>query len=423
MAAITAKCPKCAKPFGVLERQIGTSVHCPHCGQRMKISGPQEQTPADVQEDAIAQMFGPAPGEGEQASKEPPETTRTSSSSSAAATMEEAFGPPPKPRPKPKPKAKPLAMAQAAPAAGTTTRLARNLGLDQQEQDHLLDNAPIHSRTGVWVWLSILGVIVIGLSIGLYLAIQRYQAEAGSYAMRQIEDGMTRPRTKMVTAGQGSKTVVPAPLEETERLDPGYVMPQENSALVMKWPKDSYHVEQPKPTDVWVIPVENVSDQIVRRAGVTITVIGADSKKTYGTGDMIFHDVQPGETVYGILEHPFIGELGGKRVGVEWLYYGTDKPVYKFEILVRKLEHEGGGARNGTVVFDITNLTEHSAPVVDVLFILYDKRSQPAGYAKGQVLKVEPGKTVEGRATWKNAWARVDYAGNHRAQIADESGK
>ena len=389
MATIKAKCPKCAKPFGVLERQIGSSVHCPHCGQRMKISGPQEQKPADARADAMAQMFGPAPA------------------------------------PKPKPKPKPVVMAQAAPAAGTTTRLAQNLGLDQQEQDHLLDNAPIHSRTVVWVWLSILAVIVIGLSIGLYVTFRQYQADkrASLYAMQQIKAGTTGSGTRVVSGKQGSQTVAPAPIEEIERLDPGYVLPQEKSALVLKWPKDSYYVEQPKPTDVWVIPVENVTDQIVRRTGVTITVIGADSKKTYGTGDIIFHDIQPGETVYGIFEHPYIGEPGGKKVGTEWLPFDTDKPVYKFDIHVRKLEHEGGGTRNGTVVFDITNLTEHDAPVVDVLLILYDKRSQPAGYAKGQVLKVEPGKPVEGRAPWKNAWGKPDYAGAQRAQIAEESGK
>lgn len=426
MAAITARCPKCAKPFGVLERQIGTSVHCPHCGQRMKISGPQKQAPADVQEDAIAQMFSPAPGDGEQGSKEPREKP-DASSAAALAAMEKTFGPPPKPppKPRPKPKRKPLAMAQAAPAAGTTTRLAHNLGLDQQEQDHLLDNAPIHSRTVIWVWLSILGVLAIGLSIGLYVLLRQYQEDkrARRYVMQQIQAGTTGAGTRVVTRTQGSKTTMPAPLEGMERLDPADAGAQLMTALVMKWPKDSYYVEQPKPTDVWVIPVENVSDQIVRRAGVTITVLGADSKKTYGTGDMIFHDVQPGETVYGILEHPFIGELGGKRIGTDWLPFDTDKPVYKFDIQVRKLEYEGGGTRNGTVVFDITNLTEHSAPVVDVLFIMYDKRSQPAGYAKAQVLKVQPGKPIEGRAPWKHAWTRVDYAGTHRAQIADESSK
>jgi len=420
MAAIKAKCPKCGKPFGVLERQIGSSVHCPHCGQRMKISGPQKQEPAETREDAIAQMFAPAPGEGEQASKERQEQAG-SPSRAALGAMEEAFGPPPKRRAKPEPR--PVAMAQAAPAAGTTTRLAQNLGLDQQEQDHLLDNAPIHSRTVVWVWLSILAVVVVVLSIVLYMTIQKYKAEAGLYAMQQIKDGTTGAGTRVVRGKQGSQTVAPAPVEGIERLDPGYVMPQEKSPLVLRWPKDSYYVETPKPTDVWVIPVENVTGQIVRRTGVTITVLGADSKKTYGIGDMIFHDVHPGETVYGVFEHPYIGEPGGKRVGTEWLPFDTDKPVYKFDIHVRKLEFEGGGTKNGTVIFDITNLTEHDAPVVDVLLILHDKRSRPAGYAKAQVLKVEPGKTVEGRAPWKHAWGKPDYAGAHRAQIAEESGK
>ncbi|NIA21692.1 MAG: hypothetical protein GWP05_06945, partial [Anaerolineaceae bacterium] len=213
MPPVEAKCPKCNKPFGVLERQIGTSVHCPHCGQRMKISGPQQKKPADAQDDAIAQMFGPAPA------------------------------------PKPKPEAKPVAMARPAPAAGTTTRFARNLGLDEQPQDHLLDNAPVRSRTIVWVWLSILAVIVVGLSIGLYVAFERYEEDerAGHFDTQQIQAGKTAPPTKSVSARRSKPTAVPIPIEGMERIDLYDAPAEEKDSLVLKWPKDAYYVEQPKP--------------------------------------------------------------------------------------------------------------------------------------------------------------------------------
>lgn len=389
MPPVEAKCPKCNKPFGVLERQIGTSVHCPHCGQRMKISGPQQKKPADAQDDAIAQMFGPAPA------------------------------------PKPKPEAKPVAMARPAPAAGTTTRFARNLGLDEQPQDHLLDNAPVRSRTIVWVWLSILAVIIVGLSIGLYSAFKQYDEDerAGRFASQQIQAGRAATPTRVVSARRGAPAAPPMAVEEVEQVDPADASAEQKDPLVLKWPKDSYYVEQPKPTDVWVIGVENVSGQIVRRVGITFTAIGADSKKQYGVGNAIFRDVQPGETLFCVFEHPYIGEVGGKGVPYDWQDFDTDRPVYKFEVRVRKLKHEGGGTRNGTVVFEVTNLTEHDAPAVDVQFILYNKQGRPAGYARAQVLKVGPGKTVEGQASWKHAWDTVDHVGASRAQIADESGK
>ncbi|MBN2581685.1 MAG: hypothetical protein JXL80_01360 [Planctomycetes bacterium] len=431
MAPIKVTCPKCSKPFGVLPRQMGTSVHCPHCGQRMTVGERKASAPRSPQEEAAAQMQGPAP----QVPAGHAPASSGGEASPAAAALEAAFGPPPAPKPAPRP-------VMAAPAPQPyQTRLAKNLGLDDEvQEDHLLDSAPIHSRTVIWVWMSILGVLVIGLVIGIVYSYGKFRTaeQEGSFESQTIlgdkryTDG---PRQQIIvkTVDEHGNVISKEELKEVDlsekdRVHPDELLDSGASALIPHWMSNNnpaYSVTKDNQQyDVWVGWVENSGAETVRRATWSVRFIDAADEaagKVYGEQNYWFNDVKPGEKVYFIFETLY---ASGPKVGLQTLpqvpeLSDTTMPPFEFDVKPLTLDRQG--KTKGTIHFDVTNLSSVTAPVVDVLFILYSRDKQPIAWAKTQMMNLVPHRPERGQASWTDghSFFAVDHVGYCRAQVVE----
>ncbi|HOI54139.1 MAG TPA: hypothetical protein PLP01_02715 [Phycisphaerae bacterium] len=415
MATIKVTCPKCSKPFGVLDRQMGTSVHCPHCRQRMTIGQRKGDAPAGAQGEAAATDGGPA---------------------SAADALEAAFGPPAKPKPAPKP-------VMAAPAPQPyQTRLAKNLGVDEDvEQDHLLDNAPVRNRTVVWVWVSILGVMLIGLVIGLVVKYGDYSKAERSGSFKQLkilgeERAMSGPRQQIIHTITDEKGNVIQTVDETavdlsskDRIHPDQMLDASTSTLVPHMPPNnvsSYSVTRDnKQYEVWVGYVENTGTEMVRRGTWALRFVDKTNEadvKVFSEQVYWFNDVKPNEKVYFVFEAPYVDASGGK-VGIQPIPEvpedgATNMPVFEFDLKPMSVDRQG--RTKGTVSFDVTNLSSVTAPVVDVLFVLNNRDGQPAAYAKTQVMNLVPHRPERAQASYSEAHSLgVDHVGFCRAQVVE----
>ncbi len=417
MATIKVTCPKCMKPFGVLERQMGTSVHCPHCRQRMTIGRRKADAPAGVQGDAAA---------------------TSDRASSAADALEAVFGPPAKPKPAPKP-----IMAGAAPQP-YQTRLAKNLSMDMDDdvkQGHLLDNAPVRNRTVVWVWISVLGVMLIGLVIGLVVYYRQYSEAERSGSFKQLkilgdERDKIGPRQQIIHKIKDEKGNVIQTVDETvvdlsskERVHPDELLDARKSTLVPHMPPgnlSSYSVmKDNKQYEVWVGYVENTGKEMVRRGTWALRFIDKSNPadvKVFSEQVYWFNDVKPNEKVYFVFEAPYV-EATSDKVGIEPMPAvpedgNTNMPVFEFDLKPMGVERQG--KTKGTINFDITNLSSVTAPVVDVLFILNNRSGQPAAYARTQVRNLVPHRPERGQASYSEAHLfGVDHVGFCRAQIVE----
>ena len=410
MSVKRATCPRCKKPFGVLQRQLGSDVYCPHCGQKMKTvaAGPKAES---LQAAAAAQLFGPSDGE-------PADAAGTSPSASAeddaAAALGAALGGGPVPA---APARNEVPVAQAAPPPGSDTALARHLGLDQQHRESsALASTPVRSKSVLWVWLTI---IVLGLGTVLGVTVYKWRAlERNREAVREARrrGRLAQPAPPADAGAARSERLAPIPIEEVdartvevETLPPPLTFHRVTT--------DSLYHETPAQREVFVGYVENYQDKVVRRARLNINAVGAESKKTYGEASIVFCDVQPEEKVVFAFDYPFVNERG-TGFQYELLEDTTTRPEYRFHVVVRKIVPDG--PKSGVITCDVTNEASQKARVVDVMVILSDAQKRPSGYATGQLVNLKAGQTQEARIRWEH-WDR-DYVkhAEARAQMSPE---
>ena len=220
MAVQKVACPKCTKAFGVLPRQMGTEVHCPHCGQRIRLpggSGVRAGATAaagpggpSVQEEALAQMFGAGPD-----SQAGPVAASTSPAAAQApvdpvAELEAAAQAARASAPHVAAASRPAAVSGAAghpagvhpagagrPAGGDPAGRVRSMhdlmgSAAEHHPSGALAATPVRSKTALWVWVGILGAVIIALVVGTILFNnKRNRDRADGAAAQQQSDAKT----------------------------------------------------------------------------------------------------------------------------------------------------------------------------------------------------------------------------------------
>jgi len=407
MGAKRVTCPKCGKPFGILDRQVGSEVFCPHCGQKMKTVAPKAGAES-LQEAAATQIHG-----GQEPSGPPSQATRSErGTAEAARAMKSAFGTPAGASRRPPP---PPLVAEGAPRPGSDTRLAHHLGLDQQSDEHsALARAPVRSKGLLWVWVTIIVLALGGIIIGI--VVQRSRLQEGDEAARVARAKPPRPPGP----GPGpDRSAVGQVGEDLTGADVRVLTAEELAAIppplvFHRLTKGSLYYENPQQREVLIGYVENVTDQVVRRAILNIKALGGETKKIFGEDSQVFCDVKPGEKPYVIFDYPFVNERG---TGFEFevLDDSTTEPEYEFEVTVGKVA--ATGSKSGEVVCELTNNAMTRAPVVDVLLVFFDRQRRPSGYARDQLVNLKPGETRQVTISWRNWESEYVRIVEARAQV------
>ncbi len=424
MPARKVTCPKCGDAFGVLERQLGTTVYCPHCGKGLKLA-PAHRRQQSVQEEAAAQIYGPPEDEERGEAEDSPRSEREA----GVRAMESAFGgasPPKKPsggRARQEP-------SGAGTGQGGGSRLMDHLeaGRHRAEQSQLT-RTPVRSKSAVWVWVTLL-VLVLGVLITWIAFRVRDWGAARQvqkpYMLTNWDDPLPRAPRRPGSSNQSTQAAgaaadregrgeEPEPTEEMPEGDRPTAEPvPEPHPLTFHRVADTIYHETPKQREVLIGYVENRTDRMVRRSALTLTALGADSGTRHGEETFFFCDVEAEERVYVPFEYRFVSE-SGTRFNVKWQQWKTDTPPYDLDLMIRKIRPTG--ARSGHVVCEITNATEYKADVVDVVLIFFDRTDGLSGYTRGRFHDFDPSEVREVRVRWEN-WESefVEYA-KGRAQI------
>jgi hypothetical protein len=417
-----AKCPKCSKAFGILDRQLGTDVFCPHCGKKIHVPA-ADAAGASLQAAAAAQLFG---GADEPARREPPTPKQRAETDAAEALQAVTSSSLPGGRPPPPPargqRARPLPMADGAPSPGSDTALARHLGLDQHVEDEsVLRRTPVRSKAALWIWGVLIVLALGGIVLAIFILPDRSEQSRMAADRSRATAGPASPKGHgplPFTIGEGrSRPVMDDPEDELGHTDARVAAPDEIAPPPLTFHRidDPVFNPYPKARLVQFAYVENYHDEMVRRAIVNMTATDPNREVHFADESFTFCDLKPGERAYFAFSYPFIPESG---IGDEVLWGDeTNEPVYEFEIGVRSMNPLG--PQKGYVKCDVTNRSPVQAPVVDVLLILCDRRKRISGYAKGQLLNLRAGETREAKIYWEN-WesALCEQVRRSRAQIA-----
>lgn len=398
MSVKRAKCPKCQQAFGVLERQLGSDVYCPHCGQKVRLPAPQVKGES-LQEAAASQMFaGP---------KE--------SASPAADAVDAAFGQPRKPQRE----AVPVKMAQPAPPPGSQTGLARNLDLDYEEDRGALATAPVRSKTTLWIWGTLIILLLIGMVVGII--VRQSQLSAARAAERERET--SRPSRPTRSAyGMGKATTESTSTELTEE-DMARATGTETEVVTEPLPltfhrlgDTIFYMKDKAQHEVQVGYVENFTDKVVRRVVLTMKAVAADGQTVYGEERFVFCDMKPGEQAYFAFDFKYLGQLA--RIEHSMMTDITNEPEHVFEVTHRRPKVEG--YKKGHVQCEVANATSTTAPVVDVTLVFFDRHGTPSGYARSQLTALRGGETREIQVPWTDWPSDGIEVVKSRAQIGGQ---
>ena len=424
MSARKVTCPKCQKAFGLLERQLGTDVYCPHCGLKVKIQAPPP--PVDAFQEAAAQLAG---GDRPPRDSAPP-AARSTSEDAAASALEAALG-------SPAPAARPGA-AQRSSAAPTARPAAESA---PSRPTSGLDNYLTHpqarpgqNKTLAWVSMVVVVLGVFGLLGGIWWnqqsrarreaadkvaydrQIAKNQAEAAKRAEQLRQQRIARGDVAAgedTTSSQDGNSRNEAP----EAATPDPLVFHLVSDKAGK-PITLYH-ETPAQREVLLGYLENIGEATMRRVDMSIWAAGGETEKVVGEAVMTFRDVKPGEKAFFAFDYPFVNEKGTKW-GKKIAEIEAEMPEYDFEVTTGRVQRDG--RTSGVVTCSVTNnSTKYMARKVELLAILFDATNNISGYARGEVYDIGATKTGEAKIRWENWDSEFVQRAEVRAQIAPRS--
>jgi DNA-directed RNA polymerase subunit RPC12/RpoP len=422
MSVKRAECPKCHQAFGVLERQLGSEVYCPHCGQKIRTVAPKPVARQSAQEDAISQLARPAapPSDlpvGQQGVADM--AADALGAATAGATAGAAPG---------EFQAKDVPMAQPLGRPGSDTALARNLGLDQQpEPIAALATAPVRSKAGVWIWSTIVLLALVGVVVGIIVSNQqRDRSRGNSTAVSDTRSNGTgrRPAASAAIPQDEDQAVVSArahmrDLEEADarKVDPAEKVPSPLKIHVYNNNTQNYGPEGSMREVLFgTVQVQNDPGRTVRRAFLNMSVEGGESGRVYGEASIRFCDVKPDEVVWFAFDYPYFDE-GGKRKWPYSMNEGTPEQA-EFDFSVTVHRERSDGRTSGVVPCDVKNESPRRAPRVDLLLVFLDRDGRPVGCARERIFDIGAGATKEVKVRWEHCDAEDIHQVRARAQIA-----
>ena len=437
MSARKVNCPKCQKAFGLLDRQLGTDVYCPHCGQKIKIQAPPEQPAAATaeafQQAAAAQLAG-AGRPMSAALHTPAFVTHPDQQTDAAAEALAAAldGPAPAARSSgaaPRPAGPPMAQPIRHPGAGHATP-------GYAADSYLLQHRSSGSgQNKVLIWVALV-VIVLGVA-GLLGGIVWYQVNRARWAAEaeaeydrqlaavQAENARRQAKANQDRIARGELVPVTSGLTPIDTVkgnvriaDQEIVVP--NALVFHVASKDlqtrkagAIYRETPTQREVLIGYCENVTDKVVRKAGMHMQALGGGTKKVFGDEEFVFYDVKPGEKAWFAFDYAWVTE----KEGTIWTdpriqEMEPEQPEFEFEVTNGPTRSDG--KYSGVISCSVTNKSLRVARKVALLAILYDGMNDISGYARGEIYDLGPTKTQEAKIRWEN----FDSEGVKRAEVS-----
>lgn len=400
MSAHKITCPKCSKPFGVLDEQVGQTVYCPHCGKGFKTRAPKAQG-ASLQSLAAAQLYGPADAD---ASREPP---RPSEGDVAAEAMARGF-----PADSAGPSRSATASKKPAPSASARGH-SPSVGHYVPGRDPALRRAPVRSSGALAVWLVIIGVGIIGTGIGLYFVGEQRKAEKAAALQREEDQRRARQKRRddidqaRAEPGVHTGTALDERVAQMSAQSQDDEVETDVSPLIFnRMTRDSIYYENRDMGDDYQREVlfgylENPTDDVVRKTVFFMSVRGGQTKKPYGEIERVIRDVEPGERVYIAFDYKFVkDETVTEFSKPTVLKAEPDKPFYDIEVNVQRIVPRG--RKRGEVVVLVSNESDKRAPVVDIDLVFLDNQEQPSGYASKRILQLRPGERREVTVPWEH---------------------
>lgn len=438
MSARKVTCPKCRQPFGLLERQLGSDVYCPHCGQKIRIEAPKqpEAATADALQQAAAQQLAELPRQSPGLDSMPMMTPlATGRESDAAADALAALGgaaasaKPSKPSPSVVVRPDKTAQGKAGPVRGVHGREIRTMA-----DMPMVKRGP--NPAVVWVMLAVVVLVVGGLIGGIFWVNaykERQRIEDQAEAQRQEEErnkkalaraaaaeAKAERQKKDALAGGGSPGGMSAngQSEEAGTAVEEYAGAPLTFELVTN--EEGNALRRPHGDTKWVIFGFCVNKQrkVVRKAQLTMSVFKGQAKELHHSEVFVFRDVKPGEKVWFAFEYPFTTDENisyqQQMVSAE-----PEAPECNLELGFPRIASDGRTA--GVVSCAVTNRSSNPARKVALFAILKDgpRDIDVVGYAKGEVVNLAPGETVDAKIRWENWLINVQQA-EVRAQLVPQ---
>jgi DNA-directed RNA polymerase subunit RPC12/RpoP len=434
MSARKVTCPKCQQAFGLLERQLGSDVYCPHCGQKIRIEAPKqpEAATADALQLAAAQQLAEAPRQTPMLDSVAVVTPRATdrqgdAAADALAALGGAVGSAKPSKPSPSAAARPdkAAQGKAGPSQGVHGREIRTMA-----DMPMVKRGP--NPTVVWVALGVVVLAVIGLIVGIFWV--KGAQDRQRIVDKIAEDDREKERNRKAAASEGSAvaTVVAKGTNKSEGTDNGSVREtatQSDSGEPVQATANqgnigdplSFHVLQDDEgkarvkahTDAKRVLFgycENLQNVTVRK--VQMTVMATKGEATHHSETFTFRDVKPKEKVWFAFEYPYAEGVGFKQ---QMTSLEPEAPEFVFDVSYPRTAPDG--RYSGVVSCSITNRSAEPARKVAVFALLKDLTGDVSGYAKGEVVNINPGETVDAKLRWDNWFSDGIQQAQVRAQL------
>lgn len=416
MSVKRAECPKCHQAFGVLERQLGTEVYCPHCGQKIRTVVPKPVVRQSAQEDAISQLTRPSASQSDLPAGQPAGADAAADALGAATAAGAARG---------AFRASDVPMARPIGRPGSDTALARNLGLDQQpEPVAALATAPVRSKAGVWVWSTIVLLALVAVVISLVVLRSPGDRKRPPYAVKSTRSRRTSPRyVGPIATPQNENQAALSPrahMKDPAEADARKIEPDGDVPPPLRmhayWNNTRNYGSEGSLREVLFGTVQNDQPRTVRRAFLNVSVAGPTSGRVYGNATLRVCDVKPDEVVWFVFDYPYFDEGGGRKYASNITEAPPEQAEFDFGVTVRRTSADG--RTSGVVLCDVTNKSPRRAPRADLLLVFLDRDGIPSGYARERIFDLGAGRTKEVKVRWEHCDAEDIHQVRARAQIA-----